>query len=92
MDIEAVANSYQTEPYIMFSDGLYHIIIDKVFMYSCDDLANALIDLLCYYYVFNAAYPKSMFSLYIFFQHFILGLKDNSKLPTSVISLCSTLQ
>ena len=68
------------------------LIIDAVFMYLCDDLASALIDILmCYYYVFNTEYPKSMYSLYIFLQHFVLGLKDNSKLPTAVISLCSSL-
>ena len=92
VNIEAVANAYQSEPYIMISNGLYHLIIDAVFMYLCDDLASALIDILmCYYYVFNTEYPKSMYSLYIFLQHFVLGLKDNSKLPTAVISLCSSL-
>ena len=92
VNIEAVANAYQSEPYIMISNGLYHLIIDAVFMYLCDDLASALIDLMCYYYVFNTEYPKSMYSLYIIFlQHFVLGLKDNSKLPTAVISLCSSL-
>ena len=92
VNIEAVANAYQSEPYIMISGGLYHLIIDAVFMYSCDDLANALIDLLCYYYVFNTEYPKSMYSLYTFLQHFILGIRDKCKLPTAVISLCSTIQ
>lgn len=91
VNIEAIADAYQSEPYIMISGGLYHLIIDAVFMYSCDNLASALIDLMCYYYVFNTAYPKSMYSLYIFLQHFVLGLKDNSKLPTAVISLCSFL-
>ena len=76
----------------MICEDQYHIIVDQLLMYSCNDLAAALIDLLCYYYVFNMAYPKNMFSLYIFLQHFILGLKDCSKLPTCVLSLSSNLQ
>lgn len=61
-------------------------------MFSCNELSDALIDILCYYYVFNTAYPKSMYALYIFLQHFVLGLKDSSKLPSSVLTLCSNLQ
>ena len=56
-------------------------------MYSCENLLDAVID-----YVLNMEYPKSMYALYIFLQHFVIGLKDNSKIPTSVLTLCSNLQ
>ena len=61
-------------------------------MHSCENLLDAVIDLICYYYVLNMEYPKSMYALYIFLQHFVIGSKDNSKIPTSVLTLCSNLQ
>ena len=61
-------------------------------MYSCENVPNALMDILCYYYIFNMAYPKGMQALYLFLQHFVLGLKDSSKLPNSVLTLCTNLQ
>ena len=70
----------------------YHLIVDGMFMYSCDSLPDALVDLVCFYYVLNIQYPKSMYPLYMFLQHFIFGLKDSAKIPNSVISLYSILK
>ena len=84
---EAAAANGQSEPYILVSENLYHLIVESSFTYSCENLPDALMDLMCYYYVLNMKYPKSMYALYIFFQHFVLGLKDNSRIPTCVYSI-----
>jgi hypothetical protein len=75
----------------MVAETEYHLIVDGLFMYSCDTLADALIDLLCFYFIFNIEYPKTMYSLFIFLQHFVLGLKDSSRVPNSVLTLFSNL-
>ena len=65
--------------------------IESDCLLSAHTLGDALADLICTYFVFDIAYPKSEYALLIFFQHFVLGLKDNQKIPTSVSSLCSSL-
>ena len=54
---------------------------------SAHTLGDALADLICTYFVFDTAYPKSVYGLLIFFKLFVLGLKDNQKVPPSVSSL-----
>lgn len=71
---------------------LYHLIVDGEFMFSTDALPGALLDILCYHYVLDISYPKSMYALLIFIQHFIFGITDSGNVPTSVINLCSKLQ
>ena len=83
------------EPYIVAIETdetmHYHIYIESDCLLSTNTLGDALADLICTYFVFDIAYPKSEYDLLIFFQHFVLGLKDNQKIPPSVSSLCSSL-
>ena len=53
-------------------------------IFSVNTLGDALADVICAYFVFNIAYPKPM---YLFLQHFVLGLKVSQKVPTSVSTL-----
>lgn len=76
----------------MVAEEEYHLIVDGAVMYWCNTLPDALIDLLCFYYVLNIQYPKAMYPLYIFLQHFVFGLKNSSKLPNAVLTLFSNLQ
>ena len=55
---------------------LYHFIVGNVFMFSTDDLRGTLIDIICYYYVLDITYPKVMYALLIFVQHFVFGITD----------------
>ena len=59
----------------------YHICIESQ---SVNTLGDALADVICAYFVFNIAYPKPM---YLFLQHFVLGLKVSQKVPTFVSTL-----
>ena len=85
----------QSEAYILgtLSPGnegrLFHIIVDSMFMFTCENLKNALVNIMCYYYVLDLSYPKVMYALLIFIQHFIFGVTDTGRVPTSVINLCS---
>ena len=69
----------------------YHLYIESDCLLTAHTLGDALANLICTYFVFDIAYPKSVYALLIFYQHFVLGLKDNQKVPASVSSLCSSL-
>ena len=60
-------------------------------MFSTENLRDALIDIICYYYVLDISYPKVMYALVIFIQHFVFGITDTGIVPPSVINLCSRL-
>ena len=57
-------------------------------MFTCENLKNALVNIMCYYYVLDLSYPKVMYAILIFLQHFVLGVTDSGYIPTSVIKLC----
>ena len=38
----------------MVAQDAYHLIVDGIFMYSCNNLPDALVDLLCFYYIGHA--------------------------------------
>ena len=64
----------------------YYICIESQYTYSLhvNTLGDALADVICAYFVFNIAHPKPM---YLFLQHFVLGLQVSQKVPTSVSTL-----
>jgi hypothetical protein len=73
------------EPYVLITPGQnYHTIIDGMLVYSVKELSVAIIDIMCYFYIFNLEYPKNVI-------YFIFGLKDNKRLPSSLISFCTRL-
>ncbi len=85
----------QNEAYVLCSyspDGrLYYLIVDSVLMFSCVNLQDAIITLICFYYVLDISYPTMMNSLLVFIQHFIFSLLTGV-VPSCVINLCSKLQ
>ena len=70
---EIINTTKQDEAFILVM-GQDHLIVDNNFMFSTETLLDALINIICYCYVLNIAYPKPMFALFIFLQHFIFGL------------------
>ena len=83
------------EPYILLSESdettKYHIIVENTCMVTTHTLPDALVNIICTYFIFDMAYPKQMYPLLIFLQHFVFNLKDRQKVPTSVTALCSSI-
>ena len=83
------------EPYIIVADSdeatEYHIYVEMECVVSSPTLADALIDLICTYFIFNIEYPKPMYPALVFLQHFVMGLTDGQKVPTSLRAFCSSL-
>ena len=59
-------------------------------MFSTNDFRGALVDIICYMWLIS--YPKVMYALLNFVQHFVFGITDTGIVPTSVITLCSKLR
>ena len=92
---EHVAANGRQEPYIVATETddtmEFYIYIESEFLLSVGSLGDALANLICTYFVFNIAYPKEMYAMLIFLQHFVLAIKDSQKVPTAVSALCSSL-
>ncbi len=69
----------------------YYVAAECAIITESISLRDATIDLISSYYVFDVEYPKVFMPLYIFFQHFVFGLKDGQKVPPSALKLASNI-
>ena len=77
---------------IVEMDNLYSILVENVVVEETSDFVQAFALLLGAFYIFNVEYPKKLEAMLLFFQRFILGISDRSKLPSKVLALMSNLQ
>ena len=66
--------------------------MENVVVAETSDFVQAFALLLGALYVFNVEYPKKLEATLLFFQKFILGISDRSKLPSKVLTLMSNLK
>ncbi len=55
------------------------------------DLSTALVNLFSAYFAFDIGYPPELYPVFIFFQHYVFGLKDKQKVPVSVTTTVGTM-
>jgi len=98
VDIDAeVANVKQSEPFLTvfgtpgYSYQVFVCAEGSVFIES-KSLQNSIIDLIAAYYIFNIAYPKYLDAILLIFQHCVLKLKDDQRMPNSAVKLVGNLQ
>ena len=77
---------------IVEMDNLYSILVENVVVAETSDFVQAFALLLGAFYVFNLEYPKKLEATLLFFQKFILGISDRSKLPSKVLTWMSNLK
>ena len=77
---------------IVEMDNLYSILVENVVVAETSDFVQPFALLLGAFFVFNIEYPKKLETTLLFFQKFILGISDRSKLPSKVLTLMSNLQ
>lgn len=70
----------------------YFICAEQSLLTESSSLRDALLDLICYYYVFNVSYPKSISGVFLFIQHIVCNLKDSQKHPNSLTKLLKNIQ
>ena len=61
----------------------YFLVVEKQVYMECH---------FCVYYVFNISYPKPLYSVFIFVQNYVLGIKDSYTVPPNVNRLITALR
>jgi len=62
----------------------------KVFLES-QSVVEAIVDLISTYFVFDIIYPKSIYRIMVFIQHFVFDLKDEQSVPLAVSTLVTNI-
>ena len=70
----------------------YFLVVEKQVYMECRKFSTALLCLFCVYYTFNISYPKPLYSVFIFVQTYVLGIKDGYTVPANVNSLITALR
>ena len=83
------------EPFVMICETNesceYIVYVEKECLIFTKSVVDAVADLICAYFVFDLVYPRNIYPLLVFFQHTMMGIKDVEKLPTSVMTLLTSL-
>ena len=78
-----VCKSLDAEYFTIYGEGIE--------MLECSIITDAVLSLLCFYYVLNIEYPKGLAKTFAFLQNTVLGIKAR-KVPTVVISIHEKLK
>ncbi len=93
---EEIARLPVTAPCILMMEAseatTYDVVVERASLVQSTDVDTALLDLFSAYFVFDIAYPPELYPVLLFFQHYILGLKDEQKVPVSVTTAVTTLR
>ena len=74
----------------MKTDEAIHLNVVAECTIFCEFLSvyNAILDLIS---AFNIAYPKPLYPLFLFVQHYVLLIKDSQLIPLSTTQLVSAM-
>lgn len=85
-----------SHPYVIVLQGneqeQYIIICEHIEFVSTISFTSCIFCLLALYFIFDIAYPSSLYSVFIFLQHFVFGLVDKQAIPDVVTRIVSVLQ
>ena len=87
-DLESqILRIHENHPYLaaVFNDSTAQFFI------VADDVTSALFGLIGAYFAFNMVYPKPLYAVLLFIQHFVLDIKDKQAVPNSVTRILSSL-
>ena len=99
-DLETeVSKISQNEPYVAVlcnndsEDVTYqfYLVIERKMTIQSSTFADSITDLICAYFVFDIAYPKSIHPILFFLQRFVLGVKDKQTIPPVVTRILNCL-
>ena len=82
---EAVLGVEENHPYVAVAVGdstlQVHLTAERCLLGSTSNAIGTLVALISIYYICNIAYPKSLFPVCIFLQHFVFHIVDKQKVP-----------
>lgn len=97
IDVDSELQDVQREPFILVlgpvgqENTQYFICAERALTVECSSFREALLDLLCCYYVFNIQYPSTVSGIFLFFQHFVCNLKDEQIHPNCLAKLLKNI-
>jgi hypothetical protein len=59
----------------------YFVCVEKALLTESKSLRDAILDVICAYYVFDISYPRSLAGIFLFFQQNVFGIKDSQNPP-----------
>ena len=69
----------------------YYVCGEKIIICESVSVMDAVLDLICVYYTFDIAYPKSLSGIFLWFQHFVFDIKDQQVSPPCLIKLLKNI-
>lgn len=92
---EEVQSIENINPYIVVLCGEgsieVYLVAELEILQQLSSSSNLFLQLIAAYFAFDMVYPKVLFAVLIFLQHFVLDLKDKQVIPVSVTKLVSSL-
>ena len=70
----------------------FYIVVEKEVLLECESIKDSIIDLISVYFTFDIEYPKQLYPVCLFLQHYVLEIVDNQRIPNNVTILLSTLE
>lgn len=67
-----------------------YVIVERTVLETVE-VSSALSGLIATYFSFNMSYPKGLYPLLIFIQHFLLGIKDKQVTPITLTKFLSSV-
>ena len=67
------------------------LVVEREVLQSLHSDSTVFLEMISMYFTFNMVYPRPLYPVLIFVQHFVLVLKDKQPIPTSVMTLVSSL-
>ena len=91
---EAVMNLRENHPYlgvVMGGTSLQaHLIVERRVLEEVE-ASSVFTALIGAYFAFNMSYPKPIYPILIFVQHFFISVKDKQQIPISLTKFMSSL-
>lgn len=69
----------------------FFVVVEKQMFTESGSISRVVVDVIAAYFAFDIVYPKALYSLLIFLQHHVLGIKDGQTEPNNVKILLSSL-
>ena len=95
---EELSQIEQAAPFIVITgipgdeNAQFFICGEKEVLMESKTLRDAIIDLICHYFIYDISYPKYLDSILLFFQHHVFKLTDKQPVPALLSKLIGNLK
>ena len=69
----------------------YYVCGENIVICESKTYLDAILDLICAYYIFDIAYPKPLSGILLFFQQSVFSLKDEQIPPACLLKLMKNI-